>query len=223
MVTDGSSQELCLTNGYAQSVTVPPRPLTPKQEKFCQLFVDGNNASECYRMSYRASKSKPATVNRSAKELLDNPKIATRIDALRAELQTRNNVTRDELVQELKYVAFGNIFDFIKVDPLGSISLDSAALSGPKGAAIQDLVVASGSIGERKKSRPILRMHIRLHDKLAALEQLGKYLGLFSERLVIGVDKENPLQAIVDTVNATPLLPSAVLGRNESGSDSDPT
>lgn len=33
------------------------RGLTPKQEKFCQLYIELGNASEAYRQSYDCSKN----------------------------------------------------------------------------------------------------------------------------------------------------------------------
>lgn len=57
--------------------------LTPKQEKFCLEYLKTGNASEAYRRAYDASKSKPESVNRLAKAMLDNVKIASRIDELK--------------------------------------------------------------------------------------------------------------------------------------------
>ncbi len=57
---------------------------TPKQENFCRTYIETGNASEAYRRAYYAERMKPATVNRAAKELLDNPKIAARVKALQA-------------------------------------------------------------------------------------------------------------------------------------------
>ena len=37
--------------------------MTPKQEKFCQLYVELGNASEAYRQAYDASKMHAPTVN----------------------------------------------------------------------------------------------------------------------------------------------------------------
>ena len=52
--------------------------LTPKQEKFCQRYIE--------------------TVNRNAKALLDNNKITTRLDELRLAHQERHNTTIDDMV-----------------------------------------------------------------------------------------------------------------------------
>lgn len=58
-------------------------PLTPKQEAFALAYVETGNASEAYRRAYNAGNMKPASVNRTAKELLDNPKIASRVEEMR--------------------------------------------------------------------------------------------------------------------------------------------
>jgi phage terminase small subunit len=76
--------------------------MTPKQEKFCQLYVELGNASEAYRRSYDAARMSAASVNRKAKELLDNGKIAARLDQLRATHAERHAVTVDDIAQMLR-------------------------------------------------------------------------------------------------------------------------
>ncbi len=76
--------------------------LTPKQEAFCQRYIETGNASEAYRLCYDAKAMKPETVNRSAKELLDNRKIAARLDELRAATQAAHGVTIASLLEELE-------------------------------------------------------------------------------------------------------------------------
>lgn len=75
--------------------------MTPKQEKFCQLHVELGNASEAYRRSYDARQMSAASVNRKAKELLDNGKIAARLDELRAAHAERHAVTVDDIARML--------------------------------------------------------------------------------------------------------------------------
>lgn len=76
--------------------------LTPKQEAFALAYVETGNASEAYRRSYNAEKMKPETVNRTAKEQLDNPKIAARLAELKAAHVERHEVTVDDLIRELE-------------------------------------------------------------------------------------------------------------------------
>lgn len=76
--------------------------LTPKQEAFCLRYIECGNASEAYRHAYDASCMKPESVHRKAKELLDNGKIAARLDELRAEHAKRHSVTVESLLRELE-------------------------------------------------------------------------------------------------------------------------
>lgn len=76
--------------------------LTIKQEAFCQAYIETGNASEAYRTAYAADKMKTDSVNRKAKELIDNGKIAARVAELRGEIKARHNVTVDSLIAELE-------------------------------------------------------------------------------------------------------------------------
>lgn len=76
--------------------------LTPKQESFCQLYIELGNASEAYRQSYDADSMNENTVNRKAKELLDNGKITARLNQIRKEHSKRHNITVDTLLVELE-------------------------------------------------------------------------------------------------------------------------
>jgi len=75
--------------------------LTPKQQKFCYKYIETGNASKAYRQSYDAENMKSATINRKAKELLDNGKIAARIEILQAVHQERHNITIDTLTSNM--------------------------------------------------------------------------------------------------------------------------
>jgi phage terminase small subunit len=76
--------------------------LTPKQERFVQAYIETGNATEAYRRAYRSDSMKPATVNREAKALLDNPKIAARLDEIRAMHLERHNLTIDDISRMLQ-------------------------------------------------------------------------------------------------------------------------
>lgn len=76
--------------------------LTPKQERFCQLYIELGNASEAYRQAYNASKMKPETINTKAKELLKHGLITVRISELQDEHKERHNTNVDDLIAELE-------------------------------------------------------------------------------------------------------------------------
>lgn len=76
--------------------------LTAKQEAFCLSYIETGNASEAYRLNYSTSNMKPETVNRRAKDLMDNGKVTARIAELRGEVMQRHQLTVDDLLAELE-------------------------------------------------------------------------------------------------------------------------
>jgi phage terminase small subunit len=76
--------------------------MTPKQETFCQAYVECGNASEAYRRAYDAARMKPTTVNRKAKVELDKGKVRARISIIRAAVQRRHDTTTASLVAALE-------------------------------------------------------------------------------------------------------------------------
>lgn len=76
--------------------------LTPKQEKFCLAYLETGNASEAYRRAYAAENMKPESVNRLAKAQLDNVKIASRLEELRAPIIAKTQLTVEDLLAELE-------------------------------------------------------------------------------------------------------------------------
>lgn len=76
--------------------------LTPKQEGFCKSYIETGNASEAYRLNYDASKMSPASINRKAKELIDNGKIAARLNDLQSSLQKRHEITIDYVLSTIR-------------------------------------------------------------------------------------------------------------------------
>jgi len=76
--------------------------LTPKQETFCLAYLETGNASEAYRRAYNAAKMKSATVARTAKEVMDNPKIAARLAELRQPAVEAVQITLQTHLQALQ-------------------------------------------------------------------------------------------------------------------------
>jgi phage terminase small subunit len=75
--------------------------LTPKQEKFCRVFMLKGNASEAYRQSYDCQNMKNTTINRKASELMVNGKVTARISEFQLEAQKAHDVTVESITKEL--------------------------------------------------------------------------------------------------------------------------
>lgn len=94
------------------------RRLTEKQEKFCQFYLDTDgNASEAYRMAYDTSNMQPNTVWNSASLLMDNPKVAQRIDEIRVERAAASIVERKKVERVLMDIVTADPNDLYIADP----------------------------------------------------------------------------------------------------------
>jgi phage terminase small subunit len=166
--------------------------LTLKQERFAQKYVELGNASEAYRQVYDVSAMKPETVNRTAKELFDNHKITARIEELQALALKRHQVTVDRVVAEYAKLAFLDVrkvfTDDGDVKPIHEIDDDTAAAI----AGIDVEAVFEGSGKDRERVGTLKK--IKLADKKAALDSLGKYLGMFVEKTEITGKNGGPVE-----------------------------
>lgn len=75
--------------------------LTPKQNKFIEVYIETGNASEAYRQAYNVKSMNENTINRNAHSLLYNNKIATRLDEIKAKNAERTQVTLEYLTNRL--------------------------------------------------------------------------------------------------------------------------
>ena len=137
--------------------------LTPKQESFCQLYIELGNASEAYRQSYDADSMQSDTVNRRAKELLDNGKIGARLYKIRKEHAMRHNITVDSLLIELEE-ARKTALDAGKLEKLQVAAAVSATMGKAKLLGLDKQVIEhTGKINITEIS------DAELNAKLAAL------------------------------------------------------
>lgn len=90
-----------MAKGNAKAAPAAKR-LTPRQEAFCLAYIETGNASEAYRQIYSTKGWKAESVNRAAKALLDNIKIISRVDELKAKHAKRHEITVDDLIAELE-------------------------------------------------------------------------------------------------------------------------
>ena len=74
--------------------------LTPKQEKFCQAYIETGNATEAYRQAYNAENAKDSTINRKAAEMFENGKITARLKELNEYHQKRHGINVDTLTDK---------------------------------------------------------------------------------------------------------------------------
>jgi phage terminase small subunit len=149
--------------------------LTPKQKRFVDEYLVDLNASQS---AIRAGFS-PRTARFIGYRLLTMPQIKEAIGVAQQDLSRRTEVTQERVIAELATIAFSNIGDIVSWGPDG-VSVKSAdELSPEVMASVADVSKSGGKEGGM--------VRVKLYDKLKALELLGKHLGLFVEKVEVGV------------------------------------
>lgn len=85
--------------------------LSQKQEMFCVKYAKHGNATRAYKEAYKADKMRPATINREASAMLDNPKITARLAQLNQMAVSDAVMTKQEALQLLSVKARIRITD----------------------------------------------------------------------------------------------------------------
>lgn len=152
--------------------------LTPKQEKFCIEYLKDGNASRAYRESYNASKMKEASINVNASKLLKDTKIALRLKELGEKHTKKNDVTAERIIKELAGIAFFDVKMLYNDD--GTLK-QITELSSKVTRAIHSTKQRLEKLGADKEDWAEIK-EIKTHDKLKALELLGKTLAMFTDR-----------------------------------------
>lgn len=75
--------------------------LTPKQQKFADAVLRGEEYSDAYRCSYDCPLSSPQTVGKEAGRTAALPHVAAYIRAERAKLARVSDISREEKLQRL--------------------------------------------------------------------------------------------------------------------------
>ena len=81
--------------------------LTAKQEKFVQNIITGMTQADAYRNSYNAKKMTDKQIWEEASKLMAKPKVAQRVQELRAEMANESIMTAKERLEFLTRVIKG--------------------------------------------------------------------------------------------------------------------
>jgi phage terminase small subunit len=142
--------------------------LTPRQSKFVDEYLIDLNASQA---AIRAGYSRRG-VNSVAAKLLANTSIAAEIARRQAARATRTGITAERVLEEVARLAFA--------DPRRLY--DAAGQPIPVHQLDADTAAAVASVDTRVGYRGDVSRKVRLWDKRAALELLGRHLGMWVDR-----------------------------------------
>jgi phage terminase small subunit len=155
--------------------------LSDKQEQFCREYiVDLNGTQAAIRAGYKENSARQI-----ATENLSKPYIQDRIQQLMNERSKRTDITADRVLQELAKIGFADVKDFL------SFRTERTLVDHYEGKPIygyQNIVELKPSdevdgtlINEVSLKDGALKF--KLHDKMAALDKIGRHLKLFTDKV----------------------------------------
>ena len=149
----------------------PTRPLTPKQARFVsEYLVDLNATQAAIRAGYSAR-----TAADIGRQLLGKTPVAEAIAARQKAREVRTGVTADRVVAELARIAFGTTRAVMTWGADGVALRESDTLSEDESAIVAEVSETVTQAGSSLK--------LKTHDKVKALELLGKHMGMFVDKV----------------------------------------
>lgn len=166
--------------------------LTPKQRAFVREYLIDLNATQAAIRAGYAENS--ATVEGS--RLLANAKVKSAVDAAMAMRSARTDITADRVLKELAKIGFSDIRKAVRWQ--SGLVTEEDNPDGGDIAIVKTIVtnnvqmVASDEIDD-ETAAAIAEvsqnqgggLKIKLHDKRAALVDIGKHLGMFRDKVEV--------------------------------------
>jgi len=170
---------------YAFTGVVSVAKITEKQKRFvAEYLVDLNATQAAIRAGYS-----PKTANEQGARLLTKVSVQEHLQKQQAKLRNKLEITQERVIEELAAIAFANGTDFVTVTSSGLLHIKpTSQVDKQKLPAIAGIKYGAN-----------LGVEIKLHDKVRALELLGKHLGVFDSKGGSGEQENNIFDVIAQS------------------------
>lgn len=162
--------------------------MTKKQKQFVEEYLIDLNATQA---AIRAGYS-PGSAADIGSENLRKPDIRACIDKAMAERSKRTGINQDRILMELAKIAL--------VSPEKVVNFEDATV---RENAVTEDIAAVASVKVKQfptKDGDGIEREIRFHDKIKALELLGKHLGMYQNNLNVTLESSEKLDAIMSQI-----------------------
>ena len=174
--------------------------LTRNQQVFCDEYLIDLNATRAYKVAY-PNVTKDQTAAQSGSRLLRNVKVKAYIDEKMAEREKRTEITQDKVLKELAKIGFADLKDYLEYktaltvighnedgDPVIDYQQIINVLDSKE---VDTSVIQEVSIGKDGTFK------FKLYDKQKALVDIGKHLGMFTEKMDLNVGSSEKFSDIL--------------------------
>lgn len=179
--------------------------LNDRQQKFCdEYLIDLNATQAAIRAGYS---EKYAHTN--ANKLLQNTTIANYIAERKQDRVERTEITQDMVLKELALIAFSKATDYANVVEKTAYTQNKdgerVPLLDSEGKPVTyktvDAVITEELTEDQKRALASVKegkngIEVKPHDKVRALELLGKHMGMWTDNLQVTGNINNPMQGL---------------------------
>lgn len=167
--------------------------MTAKQKRFCdEYLVDLNATQAAIRSGYSEKYA-----NTNASKLLQNTAIKEYIAKKMAEREERTEITQDKVLRELALIAFSNAADYAAV-------VEKEAVDDEKNPVVYrtvEPVLTEELTEDQKKAIAVIKkgrdgFEVKPYDKIRALELIGKHIGMFTDKVELNGQVNNPMEGL---------------------------
>ncbi len=147
--------------------------INEKRKRFCEEYIKDLNGKEA---AIRAGYSE-RTAKQEAYKLLNIDEVSDYVAKLQSKVAKRNEITIDELIQDLAEIKNINIVDLYDND--GSL-LDLNSLPSEFTKCIQEITQIKSSWGKEGENEKATTK-VKFYSRLEAIEKLAKHLGFYEK------------------------------------------
>jgi len=173
--------------------------LTPQREIFSQNVALGKTGSEAYRIAYPKSVNwKDKTVWENASRLMADDKVLARIKELQANTIKRNEVTLDEVLQEMAEWLKFNVKSIFNEDGSMKPLKDMTDQEASSIASFEVVELFDGS-GDKKVQIGYLKK-VKLIDKRAVADMFLRKLGAYIDNHKVTIEDMSHLKDLLTAI-----------------------
>lgn len=159
--------------------------LTAKEARFVEEYlIDLNATAAAERAGYSARSS-----TQIGYELLQRNRVAEAIQEAKARRSERTEITADRVLEELRRIALADIRRLFTWDEERTCFVPSRELTEEDAAAVASVKAETTHSTSRDGTRETnIKLELKMHDKLGALREIGKHLGIKEQLELSGPD-----------------------------------
>lgn len=174
--------------------------LTDMQKRFCdEYLIDLNATQSAIRAGYSEK-----TAYSQGQRLLKNVEIQAYIQQRNVERMHRTELSQDFVIKELMAIASVKATDYARVIEKPAI-VDGITLYDEKGNPVMyrtvEPILTEELTETQKKALAVIKkgrdgFEIKPYDKVRVLELLGKHLGMWTEKVTVSGNINNPFEGL---------------------------